>query len=114
MIFCSKNEKGEYAWRLVLNGRKTVTRRLKPIPIGKIKAVQPLRGRKAVGYIKIISCQSHNGWFVGLPTGNKQFTDEAEKEGFYSWHGLLDWFADHKIKIFDTYRMEFELVNKDV
>ena len=46
MIFCSKNEDGIPAWQLVLNGQKDVTRRTKPLPIGRIFAVQPGRGKK--------------------------------------------------------------------
>ncbi len=56
MIFISKNETGIPAWQLVMDGKKTVTRRLKPQPIGSIRAVQPGRGKKAIGYIKITSC----------------------------------------------------------
>jgi len=117
MIFCSKNEKGEYAWRLVLDGRKTVTRRLKPKKVGSIVAVQPLRGRKAVGYIKIINCFEHHDWYKQLDIVSfkqsdfeKTLLNESHKEGFNSWDGLMKWFKDHKICIDDCFRIEFELV----
>jgi tricorn protease-like protein len=113
MIFSAKNEKNIPTWKLVLTDKKTVTRRLKSIKVGKIIAVQPGRGKKAVCKIQVLSCIRHEIWWVRLPTGNKQFTDEAEKEGFYTWHSLMEWFASKKIDPFDTYRIEFERI-KDV
>jgi hypothetical protein len=57
MIFSAINEDGEPLWKLVLDGKKTVTRRLKPHPIGSIRAIQPKRTSKAIGHIKILDCR---------------------------------------------------------
>jgi len=113
MIFFSKNERGEPAWELVMAGKKTVTRRLKPVAVGKILAVQPGRGKKYVCHIRVISCMSHLDWSSSLKTGNAQFTEEANKEGFYTWHGLMDWFVDRKVDPYDTFRIEFVKVEKN-
>ena len=110
MIFCSRNEKGEDAWRLVLDDKKTVTRRLKPLEKGKIVAVQPNRGKKAVGYIKIKHCCTHYYWDELFPRNITDLNKEAEREGFGSWLSLLEWFQDNHIRIEDTFRIEFELV----
>jgi len=47
MIFISKNEDGIPAWEMIMNGKKTVTRRYNYIEPGKIRAVQPGRMKKA-------------------------------------------------------------------
>jgi len=121
VIFCAKNEDGIPTWKLVLEGKKTVTRRLKPMPIGKEFAIQPGRGKKAVARGKIIGCEKTTYWWWDslnrlidepfYPRRKNWFlVREARKEGFKTWQGLLDWFAEHKININDTYRIEFELV----
>lgn len=119
MIFCSKNEKGELAWRLVLDGRKTVTRRLKPLVVGKVVAVQPGRGKKAAGYIRVISCVKHKDWYermvenAELGAAAIVCRDEACKEGFGSWMSLCSWLIGKNIDIFKTFRIEFMVVKKD-
>lgn len=118
MIFCSKNECGVPAWGLVLNGTKTVTRRLKPVEVGKVRAVQPGRTKKAMGYIRITSCVTHKSWVRDLHDNNKindcfRLLDlEANREGFKTWLKLLCWFDDHKVNIEDTYRIGFTLMDK--
>jgi hypothetical protein len=113
MIFCSKNEKGERASDLIVKGVKTVTRRLKPIKVGKILAVQPGRGKKAIGYIRVISCIPETEWLFALRGLNllseRYLLKEAYNEGFESWDGLISWFSNHKplIRLDDTYRIEF-------
>jgi len=120
MIFCAKNEDGVPTWKLVLEGKKTVTRRLKPMPVGKEFAIQPGRGKKAVARGKVISCIKHIDWVKSifpkasttLQLRNFQFI-EVHKEGFKVWQGLINWFEEHKININDTYRIEFELIPED-
>jgi hypothetical protein len=129
VIFCAKNEDGVPTWKLVLEGKKTVTRRLKPMPIGKEFAIQPGRGKKAVARGKVINCEvTFNWWFdwVGKNMFNpffkykkRQFLKrEAYKEGFKTWKGLSDYFHQENkgliVKtISGTYRIEFELVKED-
>jgi hypothetical protein len=120
MIFCAKNEDGIPTWKLVLEGKKTVTRRLKPISIGKEFAIQPKRGKKAIARGKVIKCEPHtdfrdrNKWFfkehylLDVP----DFDIEAYREGFKTWQGLLNWFKEHKIDINNTYRIEFEVLKQ--
>jgi len=114
MIFISKNEKGEPAWRLIQEGRKRVTRRLKPVTVGKILAVQPGRGKKAVGYIRVISCENSFNHFMSSHFFPFWTQSEATKEGFESWDGLISWFNNQKtvVRLDDTFRIEFELVKQ--
>jgi len=120
MIFCSRNEDGEYAWKLIMEGRKTVTRRLKPIVVGKVVAVQPNRGRKAVGYIRITSCMLSTEWVFAMKGLNVcselALLQEANREGFGCWQSLIAWFSNHKplIRLDDTYRIGFELIRRNV
>jgi len=74
MIFSARNEDGEEAWRMVLGGRKTVTRRTRPVDPGKIRAVQAKRGGKALGHIRILSCEWDKLWRA------KHLPEEAEAE----------------------------------
>lgn len=117
MIFCAKNEKGEPTWQLAKEGRKTVTRRPKPLPVGKEFAIQPGRGKFAVCRGRVISCMSHREWILseGKPghiivLGTRFLDKEAKKEGFDSWVDLVDWFNKRKQKIENMFRIEFELV----
>ena len=65
MIFCAKNEDGIPTWKLVLAGEKIVTRRMKPMQIGKTFAVCPGRGKKAVCRAEVTDCQlSKVHWHV--------------------------------------------------
>lgn len=113
LIFASKNEKGESAWRLVLEGRKVVTRRLKPLAVGREFAVQPGRGKKSVCRARVVSCVQHDAWLrwnmecLYLPFS---LEDEAALEGFLSWRGLLSWLAAKGIAVEDTYRIKFEVI----
>lgn len=120
MIFCSRNEDCEPAWKLIMDGQKTVTRRLKPIEVGKIVAVQPNRGKKAVGHIRIISCMPQSEWIFALKGQNLYnelvLLQEANREGFGCWQSLIAWFNNHKplIRLDDTYRIRFELIKDEV
>ena len=118
MIFISKNEKGESAWKLILDGKKTVTRRVKPIKVGKIFAVCPGRGKFAVCHCRVVSCVSHRDWILsqGKPNhltllGTSFFNKEASREGFDSWSSLENWFNERGQDIESMFRIEFELVN---
>ena len=127
MIFASVNEKGEPAWKLVLEGRKTVTRRSKPKAVGKVFGDQPGRGKKAVCRAKVISCIKHIAWLkkeedtsifvfgraqepLRASYLKSRLEDEAHREGFESWQGLLDWFDKHKIDINNTWRIQIRRV----
>lgn len=117
MIFASKNESGEAAWELVLSGRKTVTRRMRPVPVGAVRSIQPGRTKKGVGSIEILSCVPHLDWQIEYVAGTcdtqealNRLTKEAQAEGFIGWQGLLKYFDDHGLRIEDTYRIEFRLV----
>jgi len=114
MIFIAKNEDGEPTWKLALEGKKTVTRRLKPLPVGKEFAIQPGRGKFAVCRARVITlCTSmdhfHKFGYDSLTLYKKQ---EANKEGFNSWDGLMQFFQKNKIQFMDTYRIEYEIINK--
>lgn len=106
MIFSSVNENGIPAWKMVKNGAKTVTRRLKPQPIGAIRAVQPNRGKKAVCYIEILDCR-YETW-VGQSIPKEDRHQEAHKEGFLEWKSLLDWFIlKYGTDSMSVWRIEF-------
>jgi len=118
MIFMSKNEKGIVKWKQVLDETATVTRRDKPEPVGAVRAVQPGRGKKSKGAIRIKSCIPHKDWLRSLHCENavqvaEAMAAEATKEGFLSWAGLKAWFTDHKTDMLSKYRIEFELIGKD-
>ena len=114
MIFIAKNEDGIPSWQLVLNGMKTVTRRLSPMPVGKVFAVQPGRGKKAVCYAKVVSCMDCDDWYSQeiADKGNEHLLDqEAFKEGFKTWEGLYSWLVGkygEDLPMF--YRIEFEKI----
>ena len=119
MIFCSRNEKGEPAWKLILDGRKTVTRRLKPVEPGKILAVCPNRCKRAVGHIKVISCDKSINHFINTCCQDSDVTIERWKqkesslEGFESWDYLRRWLAKKDIELMDTFRIEFKLIKEN-
>ena len=109
MLFTSKNEDGVPAWELVLAGEKTVTRRLKPMAVGKEFAVQPGRGRKSVCRARVVSCVPHRQWVADKGfCFDARIAGEAELEGFRTYAGLLAWFKEHKIYVSKTFRIEFE------
>lgn len=118
MIFISKNENGEVAHDLVMDGTKTVTRRMNPVEVGKTRAVQPGRGKFAVGRVLIKSCEPHVVWYNKMRVAHGlmiygELEKEAIREGFYTWGGLMSWFREHKIDINDTYRIEVELEKEE-
>jgi hypothetical protein len=136
MIFSAKNEKDIPTWELVLTDQKTVTRRMKPEPVGAIRSVQPGRCKKAVCKIRILRCEPHFeaydrivaeavkktkristktlGDFIGgcFSLTMELLNEEAKREGFRSYLGLYLWFHTHKIDIEKTYRIEFERINE--
>lgn len=128
MIFCAKNEDGVPTWKLVLEGKKTVTRRFKPMPVGKEFAIQPGRGKKAVAKAVVVNCEKHKKWakshcicfrYSALEYKNvykedleKPLHEEARLEGFNSYFRLVKWLTDKNIIIDDTYRIEFKLIKE--
>jgi len=117
MIFIAKNEKGELSWKLIQEGKKTVTRRVKPLPVGKDFAVCPGRGKFAVCRAKVISCMHHNDWINSqnpdghlMILGIQFFNKEAQKEGFGSWSTLVNWFNKRGQDIESMFRIEFEVI----
>ena len=99
MIFISRNEDGVPAWQLVIDGKKTVTRRLKPVDVGKFVAVQPGRGKKAVCLVRITRCERHLDWLARTHNDEVPLADRLEKEarleGFSCWNRLAEWFQYH-------------------
>lgn len=116
MIFAAKNEDGIPTWKLALDGEKTVTRRVKPIAVGKEFAICPGRGKYAVCRAKVISCikSFHHYEFYGWETGDTQdYKDsEAKLEGFNSWDGFLNFLHKKGILFDDTYRIEFKVIRE--
>jgi hypothetical protein len=118
MIFSSRDEKGVAAFRKVLDGTKTVTRRTKPLPVGKEFAVQPGRGEKAVCRAVVISCVQHNDWYAseissleGTPRWKRAMLAEARAEGFESVDFWLDWYPRHGMDVNETFRIEFRIIS---
>ena len=113
MIFIAKNEDGTPSWELVLLRKKIVTRRLKPMAIGKEFAIQPGRGKKAICRAKVLSCENSAEHAAKRPiwiTMKSYYAREAHLEGFKSWNGLIKFFEDRKIHLIDTYRIKFEVI----
>lgn len=121
MIFNSVNEKGEKKIDKIMAmkpGETMVTRRLKPIPVEKMVAAQPNRGARQVCKIRIKACMRHMDWISKLHFDNDgaghlfrcALEEEAHREGFLSWHGLLAWLKTKGIDVRDTWRMEFEKI----
>ena len=102
LIFSARNEDGVPLWKLVVTGAKTVTRRTKPLAVGKEFAVQPGRGKKAVCRAVVVSCEKE-----GL---QHCFDDEAKREGFKSWEGLREWLIIHNPNGVPFYRIEFKVL----
>ena len=107
MIFSARNEDGEEAWRMVLGGRKTVTRRTRSVDPGKIRAVQAKRGGKALGHIRILSCEWDKLWRAKHLTSPEEAEAEAKREGFKTWEGLWGWIKSHVSG--ELYRIEFKI-----
>jgi hypothetical protein len=107
MIFSAINEDGEPLWKLVLDGKKTVTRRLKPQSIGSIRAIQPKRTSKAIGHIKILDCRKE--LYFGQGVANTE--TEAHLEGFKKWETIKDFFIKkYGSTSITDYRLKFERV----
>lgn len=120
MIFGAKNENDKSTFELVLEKRKTVTRRNsngRQYSVGKDYAVQYGRGKRSAGRIKIISKQPHCDWWdnniQGLSERDQEvaLNLEGQKEGFVSWEGLINYFIKNKICPYVLTRYEFELIN---
>jgi len=113
MIFCSKNEKGELACDLICVDRKDLTRRVKPEPVGVVRANCPGRGMFAKCRILIVGCVSDAEFWskVKLKDMKRVKEMEAHREGFESWGGLQDWFVkkygEYPVGL---YRIEFRRV----
>lgn len=115
MIFIAKNEDDIPSWKLVLDSKKTVTRRLKPVIIGKSIAVCPGRGKHAICRILPFACEpSISHYKRTCPVDKiKQWKQmEAKLEGFNSWDGLMRFFQDKQIQFNDTFRIEFEIIKE--
>lgn len=114
MIFIAKNEDGIPTWKLTLEGKKTVTRRAKSLPVGKEFAIQPGRGKFAVCRAKVVSLHTSLGHYQRFGYTVELISDyremEAHKEGFNSWDGLMRFFQKKNIQFADTYRIEYELI----
>jgi hypothetical protein len=120
MIFVSKDEFGVPAWKKVLDGSKTATRRLKPLMVGTDFAVQPGRGKKAVCRAVVTTCVTHGEWYAmevapleemaseGTAAKETAMLSEAKQEGFESVEGWLAWYPAHGIDINKTYRIGFQ------
>ena len=89
MIFSSRNETGRMAWQLVLEGRKTITRRLKPMPVGKEFPVQPpaalrckLCGKRSKDFVELKDwTQTQFSEFFDNPDCPKGF----DSAGYHVW-----------------------------
>lgn len=117
MIFGAKNERGEPTWKLALEGRRTITRRIKPLSVGKNFAIQPGRGKFAVCRAVVVSCMNYRDWIKSQSKpghltllGLKFFNKEAKKEGFEKWGNLVNWFKERGQDIEDMFRIEFKRV----
>jgi len=123
MIFNAKNEENKSTCDLVLSGHKTVTRRpdtgKRMYQLGQPYAVQRGRGKPGEGQIMIVSVLYHSEWIhknlEGRPARdiNRVLQLEAEREGFLSWKGLLDYMAKHSIDINNTIRYRFKLLKNE-
>lgn len=115
LIFVARNEDGTPTCGLVEDGIKTVTRRLKPLPVSKVFAVQPGRGMFAVCHVRVVSCMNSLEHFKLYKKNICSYMEsEAYKEGFVSWRGLMGFFGENKISFNDTFRIEFELVDNGI
>ena len=114
MIFCSKDEEGTPKWLKILEMKPTdvmVTRRLKPMVVGKTYAVCPNRGKKQVCRIKCLSVIRHPDWLSSFDSAEYfgyALVVETKLEGFNSVPNWFAWYKEHKIDINKTWRCEFE------
>ena len=113
MIYASVNELGvrKADWVAGLPiGAKWVTRRSKPQPLFRERAVCPGRGKKAVARGEVISCESHLRWKERLENLAENtpyaYLLEARREGFKSTNGWLAWYPAHGLDINKTFRIE--------
>jgi len=119
MIFAARNEKDELTCDLVLSGDKIVTRRPgvgRIYKVGKDYAVQRGRGKCSEGRIQILSRIYHYEWVqktlkdLSADEINQVLQEEAEREGFKSWKGLLDYLAKNNTDINNVIRYEFKVI----
>jgi len=111
MIFIAKNEDNIPTWKLVIDKSKTVTRRLKPMQIGKEFAVCPGRGKHAVCRAVVTDCVLSRVHYHAREIDLVDYKHlEAKMEGFKSWDGLMSWFIKHKVNFEDTFRIEFKVI----
>lgn len=85
--------------------------------VGQEFAVQPGRGKKAVCRARVVSIRWHRNWQDGLDplaayrgAYDRALKQEARREGFKTWQGVLAWLAAHKIDVNATWRIEFEVI----
>lgn len=118
MQFSSVNENNEVGAYLILSAHKTVTRRRNLKPVGAIEPVRKTRRGSILTYIKILKslrehelgdCIPRIPWYA--EADNLQ--EEAKREGFKTWEGLRQWFAEHKISEDGLYRIEFRLATQE-
>ena len=108
MIFSAKNEAGVPLWKLVLSGKKTVTRRPKghSYKVDRDYAMQPKRGKTAKCRIRIIRVEDDQEWCArNLP---REARREAKREGFKTWEGVWARIASIYEEVPPLDRIEFE------
>ena len=111
MIFIATNEDGFYTWDLAIRGIKTVTRRMKPMQIGKEFAICPGRGKHAICRAVVTDCTLSRVHYHARETDLVDYKHlEAKMEGFKTWDGLMHWMHKHKINFEDTFRIEFKVI----
>jgi hypothetical protein len=115
VIFSAENEDGISLLELVLQGKKTVTRRRKPKKVGSTFAVQSKRGGKSLSRAKVVSCVLDEDWQNFIREHRTFvtpfFAEEARREGFRTWDGLWSWIKGHYgDDLPELYRIEFELI----
>lgn len=108
MIYASVNEMGvkKFDWLMSLPvGAHFVTRRPKPQPVGKERAVCSGRGKPAGCYGRVVGCELDEDWCdKHIPA---QAESEAALEGFKSWDGLWEWInRAYKFDVPTLYRIE--------
>jgi len=89
----------------VLDGSKTVTRRRSPRKVGSLQAVQPKRGVKGVGFVRVVSCVPALDWEIEFKTV-EDLKKEAKLEGFENWVGF-------EKKIFELYKTHWVFMRND-
>ena len=121
MIFGAKNEENRSTCDLVLSGEKIITRRPetgRSYHLGRCYAVQRGRGKPSKGRIRIVSIFYHREWIVNVlkkrnaKEKKRILKQEAKREGFLSWNGLLEYMEKNNVDINHTIRYRFKLQKK--